>query len=929
MMPTLRPERPFPRLLRATACLSLLLMLFPILAHAQSGKIAGQVTERGTGEQLIGVNVMLDGTRQGTVTNSNGEFVLIGVRPGTYTVVFSYIGFQTQRVEGIQVATGQTTRLDVELGEEVIQGEEIVVQAERPLVQKDLTASKKTVGAEEIDALPVESFLGVLTTQAGVNTGPGGEIHIRGGRSNEIAYLVDGLSVGNPFNTNGLATSVATDAIQEMTVISGAFNAEYGKAMSGIVNLVTKEGTPNFGGSFSFYGGDTATRHGDIFFTPESVNLNTYTLEGTLSGPLPILDRSSFFLSFRQDVDNGYIYGKQQHLPSDSANFNVDPNRLAQIQQYIPGFDDPNAWYYELHGKPWYAYAEGEEIPGELVSMNNSQSTNFIGKLTLRPLSGAKVEYSFLLDKGQRCPFNFAYRFNPDGTSEVRDQSLNHSIHWTHAISDRTFYTIRASLQDYTYSDYLYENPTDPRYVSSRRILGFPGNNFLLGGNEKGYVTEEAQSFRTKLDITRQFGVIHEAKAGLDLQLHRLSRDNFTILFDGNLYRQPTVLPADESPAHDTYVNQPVSEFSAYLQDKLEFDDFIINAGLRYEFFDPHSQYIPNLLEPKQSRAETDRTHLLLPRLGVSFPITEQGIIHFSYGHFAQMPSLRSMYINPEFEFPVNAVPTFGNANIRPERTVQYELGLQQQLTSDLAFDVTGFFKDIRDYLALQTLRYSTIAGEDRYGIYLNLDYANVKGLTFALTKRRARNGLVAATVDYTFQVAEGNNTDTDAFFFNVLSGRETELELVPLDFDQRHILSSTVTLTRPGSWGLSMIGQFGTGYPYTPLLIEQKIDQLPKQGRKPATHNVNLHVYKDFQIGRAQMRLFGKMFNVLDHLSERFVFDDTGRATYSLNGRRGTHASWESYYGQLGVNDLATYNTRPQYYSRPREVRLGITLSF
>jgi len=141
--------------------------------------------------------------------------------------------------------------------------------------------------AEEIAALPVEGFFGVLVTQAGVTQGPSGEIHIRGGRSNEISYLVDGMSVGNPFDTNGLATSVATDAIQEMTVISGAFNAEYGKAMSGIVNLVTKEGSDKLHGSFSYYGGDNATSHGDLFGTPSGFGVNVFTLEGTLSGAIP------------------------------------------------------------------------------------------------------------------------------------------------------------------------------------------------------------------------------------------------------------------------------------------------------------------------------------------------------------------------------------------------------------------------------------------------------------------------------------------------------------------------------------------------------------------------------------------------------------------------------------------------------------------
>lgn len=909
--------------------LCLFLALLPATAALGQGKIAGRVTDDASGDPLIGVNIILDGTQQGTVTDADGNYIIVNVRPGTYTIVFSYIGFQTQRITDIRVTTGQTTRYDLTMREEVIQGQEIIVQAERPLVQKDLTASSKTVVAEEIEALPVESFFGVLAAQAGVNTGPSGEIHIRGGRSNEVAYLVDGLSVGNPFNTNGLATSVAADVIQEMTVISGAFNAEYGKAMSGIVNLVTKEGGDRYNGSVSFYGGDNITRHDDLFMIPSDVNLNVYTFESTLSGPVPFLRKLRFFVSVRRDASDGYIYGVREHLPSDSANFNPDPDRLAQIREFIPDYTNEGAWYYELHGKPWYEYADASEVPGEVVPMNTSSGTNFIGKLSVRPFPGAKLEYALLVDNDKFKPFNFAYRYNPDGVATQRDQSLNHSLHWTHTLDDRTFYTLRFSYQDYEFRSFLYEDPFDPRYVSTGNIVGFPGNNYLFGDNQKGHVNEVARSYRTKLDFTKQLGIIHEAKAGLDLQLHRLSRDNFVILYDGNTYTTPTVLPANESPLHDTYNDQPVTELSAYLQDKLEFEDFIINLGLRYEFFDPNGQFIPDLLDPKGTLQSAETKQLLLPRLGVSFPITDQGIIHFSYGHFAQMPTLRNMYLNPEFEFPVNAAPTFGNLNLRPERTVQYEMGLQQQLTDQLAFDVTGFFKDIRDYRARQQIRYSTVAGEDLYNIYLNLDYANVKGVTFALTKRRPRNGLLGATVDYTFQLAEGNNPDPNAFFFNHLSGRENERELVALDFDQRHIISSTVTLTQPGNWGASLLGQVSTGYPYTPELIDQKIDQLPNTGRKPLQFKLDAHVYKDFSLGGGQVRLFAKVFNVFDRLNERFVFNDTGRATYSLNGQRGTHASWEPFYGNIGIHDLDEFNARPQWYSPPREIRLGATLSF
>ncbi len=909
-------------------CLLACILLPATLAYGQ-GKIAGRILDQATNESLIGVNIVLEETGQGTVSDADGNYIIVNVRPGAYTLVFSYVGYQTQKITDVRVSTGQTTRYNLNMQEQVLEGEEIIVQAERPLIQKDLTASRKTVVAEEIDALPVEGFFGVLVTQAGVNQGPGGEIHIRGGRSNEVSYLVDGISVGNPFDTNGLTTGVAQDAIQEMTVISGAFNAEYGKAMSGIVNLVTKEGTPKFQGSFSAYGGDTVTGNEDIFLTPSSLGYDIYTLEATLGGPLPIFKNASFFVSGRLDEDEGYAFGVRQHLPSDSANFNGD----------IP--------YYEISGNPWWEYLpedaeipnSGRELPNERVSLHPSTASNFVGKITMRPVRGIKVDYSYLFDYSKRKPLSassFLYRFNPDGITTLRDRGFSHRLNWTHTLNDRAFYTLRLSYASNEFRQFVYENPNDPRYVrdlsgiGDGTVVGFPGSNFLFGGNQKGHINETSRSFRGKLDFTRQFGIIHEAKLGVEAQLHSLDRRNFVVLFNENvLYRDGPTVPDESTPSHDVYKDQRVLELSAYAQDKLEFDNFIINAGLRYEFFDPNGEFVPDLLDPKGPLQEAEQTHLLLPRVGVSFPITTTGIIHFSYGHFAQMPPLRRLYLNPDFEFPAGSIPTFGNTNMRPERTVQYEIGLQQQIGPNLAFDVTGFFKDIRDYLASQRIRFSTIAGEDQYNIFLNRDYANVRGIVFALTRRRDRGGLLSATLDYTFQLAEGNNNDSNAFFFNSLSGRENEFEIIPLDFDQRHIISSTVSLTRPGNWGASFIAQFSTGYPYTPLLLDQKIDQLPNAGRKPEQLDLDIHLYKEVPLGNAHLRVFAKVFNVLDRLNERFVFNDTGTASYSLNGQRGIHAAWEPLYGLPGIKTLDEYNTRPHWYSPPREIRLGATLSF
>ena len=226
------------------------------IIFGSNGKITGTVSQKTNGEPAVGVNIILVDSYMGAATDENGRFTILNVPPGTYSLRADAIGFAQVVVQNVRVTTSQTTELSIKLEESVVEGQEVTVVAERPLVQKDLTASQRVTTAKEIQDMPVESFLGVLTTHAGVNQSAGGALHVRGGRSNEVGYFIDGVSVSNPFFTNSLAVSVSNKALEEMKLVSGAFNAEYGNAMSGIVNVKIKDGGKNYDGSGSYYTGD-------------------------------------------------------------------------------------------------------------------------------------------------------------------------------------------------------------------------------------------------------------------------------------------------------------------------------------------------------------------------------------------------------------------------------------------------------------------------------------------------------------------------------------------------------------------------------------------------------------------------------------------------------------------------------------------------
>ena len=268
----------------------------------------------------------------------------------------------------------------------------------------------------------------------------------------------------------------------------------------------------------------------------------------------------------------------------------------------------------------------------------------------------------------------------------------------------------------------------------------------------------------------------------------------------------------------------------------MEFESLILNVGLRYDYFSARCRLFDEHLrirrrtarrcrptvDPSTLLAQAEGKHQWSPRIGVSFPITDKGIIHFSYGHFFQMPPFSYLYANPNFKYSFSSgTPTFGNADLNPQQTVTYELGLQQQLMENLSFNLTGFYKDVRDLLALQQIR---ISGDETYYKYVNKDYSNVKGHhLLAHQAAHAPSDLVGATLDYTFQVAEGNETDANAFFVDLSSGRQSEKVPVYLDWDQSHTLNATVTVGQPSDWNVTLVGRLGTGLPYTPQITRRK----------------------------------------------------------------------------------------------------------
>jgi len=883
---------------------SILLFLFATFIYGgTTGKIAGKISDKNDGEALIGANVIIIGTTMGASSDIDGNYFILNIPPGEYQIKASVIGYSSFTIQKVRVSIDQTTKIDFELNPESIELGEVLVTAEKSIVRKDLTSTEETISGENISMLPLEDVSAVVNLQAGVVDG-----HFRGGRGNEVKYLIDGVPVNDVYSGQS-SLSAEINSIEEIQVLTGTFNAEYGEALSGIVNQVTKIAGDKLDGNISFYSGDYVSSHKDIFINIDRVSpSNVYNIQGNISGPVPGLDNFvKFFLSGRYNYDEGSIYGQRIFNPSDSSNFSAN---------------SPADWYVGATGDKAY------------IPMNFSKRLSLQGKLAFNVGGGKGIVLSGLYQDNKYRDYDHLYKLNPDGDYKKFQKSFLGIASYTLLLNNSAFIDFSVSGLRSEFKQYVFENPLDPRYVDPNRKKDVSGNAFLTGGTENWHFNHTTTSFTGKLDFTWQIDNINQIKTGIDFTFHKLNYEDFQIVIDATSNFKPTI-PQPGAFNYNTYKANPY-QFAYYIQDKIEIDYLIVNVGLRFDYFEPDGKYLKdpneiNLLDDYKPKNFPDSLFIkaksksqISPRIGLSYPISDKGAIHISYGHFFQIPPFENLYRNPNFripltgDFPENIGNTIGNADLEPQQTIMYEIGLQQALTDELGITITGYYKDIRNLLASEIF----IKNEFRkFSKLINKDYGSVKGITLSFEKR-FNNG-IGASLDYTFQIAKGSASDPNAAFNNAQSNPPVEAnkQLVPLDWDRTHSLNFTLTLGVPGDYIASFIGRLGSGLPYTPSLQNQRTG-LENSDNRPAFYDVDFYLVKYFEVASNKISVFLKIFNLFDVLNEVNVFGDTGRAGDTLELTRNQSAP-------RGVNTIQEFFTRPDFYSSPRQIVVGADFSF
>jgi outer membrane receptor protein involved in Fe transport len=855
-----------------------------------TGKISGTVTDATSGEPLIGVNIIVENTIFGAATDSQGDYYIINIEPGKYTVVASMIGYSSLRVGNVRIIPDHTTNVDFKLTSSVLEGEEVTVIAERPLIQFDETFSSTVISAEEINNMPINSYSEVLSNTAGIvvtNDGNNTSLQLRGGRASDLSYMVDGFHVSDPYWGTAIV-DVTNQGIQDISIIAGTFNAEYGEAGSGIVNIVTKEGTNRFSGMVR-----TSTDQ----FGVDSYNFGTMRLESTLSGPLPFLGKKgNFFISGDNLSTDTYL----RYLTTNVHD--VDGNPITRDHDFKLFLD----------------------------------RKRYTGKIVLRPIIPIKLIFGINHHSSEERDYSHAYKEIPEQNGvNFNTTNLMHFT-LTHTLSPKTYYELKFSnfehhfehnmpntrLDDYInpltvgdafdgtsnyefYGDYISEIAYDTTVVNDEEVI--TADTTWVISSDWRWEDRKTQTSTIAANFVSQINKNHMIKTGIEYKSHRIRQHYITYPNQYGIGKPYTVTKYDFEPM----------KFSAYFQDKMEFDDFVLNAGVRLDYLDPNSKYAPDLSKP-QELEEAEASYKISPRLGFGYPVTENIRFHFAYGHFYRFPEFHKLYnrfnVADTSAAPINVTigyrPQIGNPALKPETHIQYETGVQIALSQETVASVTLYYKDTYDYVGTKFYDVDPAT----YFASVNMDYANTRGIEFCFEKRFSNN--YSGKVNYTYSKAEGNASDylthVNEYQMASVTGQIIPKKTVTLPWDQPHTLNFQFDVRWPDNWGMNVVSTFGSGLPYTPTDARGKAVGEVNSARQPWTGTVDVRFNKDFHFFGLKEIFFVNIWNLLDKKNVYNVFTNSGKPDYSMNPNSSEELMFD-----------------PENFGPPRQIEVGLEIRF
>lgn len=1021
-----------------------------VVLASNTGKIAGKVTDAATSEPLPGVNIVLVNTTAGASSNDAGEFFVLNVPVGVYTLRVTALGYETQNITGVQVLADQTRTVNIRMAQSVIQGQEVTVEAQRDVIQRDVATTVRSVTSNEITQLPITTYREALTREAGV-VGQGNNIHIRGGRPNEVLYLVDGMQVRDPqFDTRSL--DVSDQAIGEMQVLTAGFNAEYGEAQSAVVNLVIKEGEPVYhghvqqvndfpglSGSHTYPLTHDPANPSQVVYDPAAPpgkkfsNYQAYTYsEASVSGPEPITQSllprlgmkipgaMSFFAS-------GTAWGRNTN--ENGVNVNTDPwyrhplwdlfgTKIRRNQSYTTS--DVKLTYapepkYKINvlwnqGETWvnpYVFRMSKRFPQDFTPDQISTGMRQLSAIQgLRSDAGSFPQHFGVDDdhdgRVDEEALNWVdddgdglidedlqpYSFNANDavrTDYTRDQQ--YAVTWNHAVTRTTYYTLHLSAYDtkryrqgqnktpneygqasepftdmpdslgryngrYDIGEPFTDQNGDHMWDYNNPINAYPNVDGFhiagtgLSGNIQQLVPDWAyfssRMYTFKGDINSQVTPRHLVKGGLEYNYYNTASQDLPY---------PSVSTNGGGIYTDIYRYYP-SSAAAYLQDKAEFRDIIVNAGLRGDFWIVPGDFLQHPYAQRGVQSYIDYVppkkggeFYLSPRLGIAYSVTEKDVFHFNYGYFYQRPA-QDFFFTGVNQLQTGGTPVLGNPSLKPQQTIAYELGVRHQFGADFLLDVSTYYKDIKNWVNTASENdlffdlYRRVIVGSNAAIYYNADYASARGFEFNFSKQYGSH--FAGRVTYTLAWATGKNS-YDIGSNVTRSNYAPPPRETPLAWDRRHQLVLNLAYNMPlagrpftekwleTGWNVNLISQALSGLPYTPTysngsdIIGQEFSR-----SSPWTYQTDVNVSRALRMAGLNWRLLLQVTNLFDNVNVLgWDINPNTLDTYTAPGMPGGVPGYvnDPVSPNFGQNPKSGPN--PDAWGPRRSIRAGLAVDF
>jgi len=984
----------------------LLLILFTCsFTFSQNGRISGKVTDQKTGEPLIGANIIIVGTSLGAATSINGEYLITNVSAGSYSVRASYIGYQDVTVNNLIVSTGLTTNFNFELQSTEFSTSEIVIVSERPLIEKSSTNAKRIIGPDEFENLG-RNLTAIVALQPGV-VRQNDVIYIRGSRPDETGYTVEGADVKNILNRNGGSlVTVASDALQEIIVQAGGYTAEFGNANAGIISSEFKTGTNQYKFSMRAETDNFGNYPGEKFLGTHTTGYSRYSL--TVSGPV-FTDKIKVFLAgenvFQRDdprffdgnpaafsdgalfdttkvFDTGFYGGSKsdyQYLKWNAGNIPGNSNNNYTVNGTVV-FDN-NPFILRLAGS---FTSSREKNANDIINLFNTERLPVTDNSNIL----LNLKGTYLLGSNSFIDGSVGYF---DSRQKVYDPFFNDNLL---AYSD----SLAAAQFGWAFNNYV----TSPARYD---FYGFPFNR--QGALLTGFSKDHNNYLSGSLAYTGQLGK-HAVKVGGSYQRWTVrryqqtdpsnflstvrnnpdqARDSLAALIGStafaNLNNYGFDVFGNETDEDGLFAPKHPVLASGYILDRIEVNDLIINAGLRYDYIDMDSwawkdPTLPIIdrtthLIPDSAFVEGSTFGYLSPRLGFAFPVTDMTVFHLQYGKFVQSPSLdvayRGVYQAARQIQAANLFTTPIAYNPSPIRTTQYEIGFSHQFTDFAAFDITAFYKDIKGQLQYAAVSTSPGALRSKYNVFANQDFATTKGVEFSFKLRKIER--ISANINYTYSNSEGTNSLSGSGIGSTEVNGEVPTVLIPLDYDQTHrgTLSLDYRFDKEDGGpileqlGVNLLFTFNSGHPFTysqttglgqssawtggitPIGTGDTRGRRPigpiNSSNTPWVYNIDLRIDKTFNLFKFEFNVYLSIQNLLDTKNVINVYDKTGNAFNDgfldskdgqqiIAGSRYTERFADLYrainYGnRQAANSVYGYDL----FGLPRQMRVGILVNF